>query len=105
MGLGEATGDITDGALGGAGHVVGPLAEDARRVRRLRVRHTGGGAQDGVLNFDGLAGVRRAIGVVGDHHRHRFAGVAHFGAGKRGLGVGAEPRRRHQRRHRRGALR
>ena len=103
--LAEAAGDVADDAVGWAGHVVGPLVEDPRRVCRERGVDRGHRGQHVVANVDELGGVGGPIHVVGDHHRHGLAGVAGLRAGDCRLGVGPEPGRRHERRHCRGALR
>ena len=42
--------------------------------RRLRVEHALGGV---VVDEYGLGGLLSSMGAVGNHDRHRFAGVAH----------------------------
>ena len=103
--LGETAGDVTDGAVGRARDVVWPLVEDPRGVFGERSLDGRGRGQALVSDVHGLGRVGRTVDVVRDHHGHRLADVADLRAGDRGLGVGPEPRRGHERRHRRGALR
>ncbi len=103
--LREAVRHVADRGRRRARDVVGPFVEDPRRTRRERRLDGRRCRQHGVFHHHRVGGVGGAIRVVGDYHGHRLAGVAHLRPGDRGLGVGTEPRRGHERRHRGDALR
>jgi hypothetical protein len=79
-------------ASAGAGDVVGPFREDAGRAGGERRVDVSGRGQDLVVDADRRRSVGRPVGIVGQHHRHRFAHVAHHLARDGGMGIRPESR-------------
>jgi hypothetical protein len=102
--LREAARDVTDRARRRARDVVGPFVEDPRRTRRQRRLGGRDRRQRLVSHLDRVGAIGGPVRVVGEDHGDRLARVAHLRPGDHRLGVGAELRRRHEGRHRGGAL-
>jgi len=104
VGVGEAARDVARAARRDARHVVGPVLEHARRAGSEGALDGRRGRPRLPRHAHGFGAVGRAVGVVGDDHGHRLAGVPRHGVRDGRVAVGAHRGRGHQRRHARRAL-